>query len=104
MSSSAYAGVSVLEIGFVNDPFVAQSETTPFTGAPEATDTVADSGATQHMFKHFKHFRNYKEVQGYSIKVAYGKTVPVAGIGDVGLLRATRAFISLQSYFRVSVR
>ena len=67
MSSSSYAGVSVLEIGFVNDPFVAQSEAAPVKGVPEATDTVADSGATQHMFKHLKKFRNYREVQGYSM-------------------------------------
>ena len=79
MSYSSYAGVSVLEIGFVNDPFVAQSEAAPVKGVPEATDTVADSGATQHMFKHLKQFRNYREVQGYSIKVADGKTVPVVG-------------------------
>ena len=50
MSSSSYAGVSVLEIGYVNDPFAAQSEATPVTGAPEATDTAANSGATQRMF------------------------------------------------------
>ena len=86
MSSSLYAGVSVLEIGYVNDPFVAQSEATPFTGAPEATDTVADSGATQHMYKHIQQFRNYREVQDYSIKVAEGKTMSVLGIGDVGPL------------------
>ena len=42
---------------------------------------MADSGATQHMFKDSKLFKNYREVQGYSIKVADGKTVPVKGIG-----------------------
>jgi hypothetical protein len=87
MSSLSFGGVTVLEIGYVNDPFVAHTEAKPVAGVPEATDTVADSGATQHMFKNIKSFRNYREVQGYSIKVADGKTVPVLGIGNVGPLR-----------------
>ncbi|NBO67127.1 MAG: hypothetical protein EBU88_20165, partial [Acidobacteria bacterium] len=77
----------MLEIGYTIDPFVAHTEAKMLPTSSEATDTVADSGATQHMFKDIKAFRNYKTVQGYSIKVADGKVVPVLGMGDVGPLK-----------------
>jgi len=71
----------------VHDPFTAKAEALVPKADFEASDVVADSGATRHMFHDRKHFTNYRVVHGHYIKVADGKVVPAEGIGDVGPLR-----------------
>jgi len=81
------ASVTVVEIDNVHDPFAAKVQADVKPGQVEATDIIADSGATRHMFPHIDYFTNYREVKGHFVRVANGKVVPAVGIGDIGPLR-----------------
>ena len=81
------AGITILEIRNVHDPFAAKAQAIVPQQDFDASDVVADSGATRHMFHNIQHFKNYRTVHGHYVKVADGKVVPALGVGDVGPLR-----------------